>query len=237
MQADVNVGSPRPRRVSAYRSPRGAAARRHRSRVELVPPRRLHLHRRLVEAHRRDLRVGARGRAPGDRRAAPARADAARARDDRPVRPLLPRDGHRAGAAAGDLGDPRGVEPQGVRARRPQARRAGCRGAHARAGGPLRLPRRRQLDHADRRRRARHRRRLDAAHARRRSRLAGCALLAARRGRHDGALPRRRARQAQAPQGAAGARAHGSWPRRSGWATRTAGWPGSAGRCATSRRP
>ena len=55
---------------------RGSAARRHRSRVELVPPRRLHLHRRLVEAHRRDLRVGARRRAPGDRRAAPARADA-----------------------------------------------------------------------------------------------------------------------------------------------------------------
>ena len=195
------------------------------------------LHRRLVEAHRRDLRVGARRRAPGDRRAAPARADGARARDDRAVRPLLPRDGHRAGAAAGDLGDPRGVEPQGVRARRPQARRARRRGAHARAGGALRLPRRGQLDHADRRRRARHRRRLDAAHARRRSR--------ARWTRAPGGSARSSRRSASSPPSASspstsrrcGSTCAGSWPRRSGWATRTAGWPGSAGRCATSRRP
>ena len=86
--------------------------------------------------------------------------------------------------------------------------RTGPRGprAHARGGGPLRLPGGRQLDHAGRRRRARPRRRLDAAHARRQPARDRRALLAAGRRAHDGALPARRARQGQAGQGAARAR-------------------------------
>ena len=85
-----------------------------------------------------------------------------------------------------------------------------------RGGGLLRLPRGGQLDHADRRRRARPRRRLDAADARRRPPGGGHALVAARRRAYDRALPGQGEGQAEAPEGAAGARGGGARRRRRG---------------------
>ena len=99
------------------------------------------------------------------------------------VRPL-------ATSAIREASQPRGVPP--ARARALGAR---DRGPLARGGGALRLPRRRQLDDARRRRRARHRRRLDAAHpASATGARCDDALVAARRGRDDRALPRGRRR-------------------------------------------
>ena len=135
-----------------------------------------------------------------------ARADGARARDDRAVRALLPRDRHRRRAGGRHLGDPRRLQPRRV----PAPRRARRAGADHRGGGVLRLPGGDQLDHADRRRGARHRRRLDAAHPRRGPPGGRHALVAARRRPHDRALPRAREGQAQAPEGAAGARRRGA---------------------------
>ena len=182
----------------------------HRPRVELVPPRRVHVGQarrpRLVAAHGRDLRGGARRRRARRRRRAAARADGAGARDDRAVRALLPRDRDRRRPPRRHLGDPRRHQPEGLPAPGAQALGARDRGALARGGGPLRLSRRGQLDDALRRRRARPRRRLDAADPRRGAPGARRPLVAARRGPHDRALPGRRQRQAQAAQGAA--RAH-----------------------------
>ena len=76
---------------------RGAPARRHRPRVELVPPRRLHRPRdgwwKRTDEIYEPVRIG---EGQEDGRAAAARADGARAGDDRAVRALLPRDGDRA---------------------------------------------------------------------------------------------------------------------------------------------
>ena len=98
-----------------------------------------------------------------------------------------------------------------------------------RGGGALRLPRGGQLDDARRRRRARPRRRLAAAQPACGSAQAlRHALVAARRGAHDRALPARRQGQGQAAQGAAGAPADelGS----AAWlAERRARWPGIGG--------
>ena len=144
------------------------ATRGDRSRVELVQARRLHVGRarrpRVVAADRRDSRGGARRRGPRRRGRAAARADGARARDDRAVRPLLPRHRHRRRAPGGHLRDPRRDQPEGVPEVGAQPLGTRGRGALAGGGGPLRLPRGGQLDHARRRRRPRPRRRLDAAH-------------------------------------------------------------------------
>ena len=179
-----------------------APARGLRSRVELLPPRRLLVGRRpLVEADGRDLRAGARRRGPVRGRPAAAGADGAGAGDDRALRALLPRHGDRGRARAGHLGDPRGVQPGRLPAPRAGPLRARGGGPVARRGGPLRLSRSGELDDAARRRGARHRRRLDAAHARVGSARDDRVVLAARRRGHHGALPHRPAREAQAPQG------------------------------------
>ena len=63
-----------------YSARHGRAHRRRRPRVQLVPPRRLHGRRGLVEAHRRDLRGRAHRRGPGrDRRAGRGRMARAQA--------------------------------------------------------------------------------------------------------------------------------------------------------------
>ena len=104
------------------------SARGHRLRVELVPPRRLHLHRHVVEAHGRDPRGRARGRgARGDRRAA-AGADGAGAGDARALRALLPRDRDRRGPPRRHLRDPRRRQPGRV----PGAPRASGPGSRSR---------------------------------------------------------------------------------------------------------
>ena len=165
--------------------------------------------RRLVEAHRRDLRGRAHRRGPGRDRRARRGGDGARAGDDGGLRPLLRGRGIEPGevlavatSAIRDAHELRGL---------PRARPGGQRPARARAqrrgGGALRLPGRRQLDDAGRRRHARHRRRLDAARARRRPPRARARLLAPGRGAHDRALPaRRRPGQAQAGPRARGLR-------------------------------
>ena len=181
----------------------GEAARGRGPRVELLPARGVHVGARpVVEAHRRDPRAGPHRRGARRGRRARPRADGARARDGRAVRALLPRHRHRGRARGRHLGDPRRLQPRRV----PAPRRARRAGADHRGGGVLRLPRGGQLDDADRRRGARPRRRLDAAHPRRGPQGAGHVLVAARRRAHDRALPRPRAGQAQAPEGAA--RAH-----------------------------
>ena len=122
---------------------------------------------RLVEAHGRDLRARPGRRGAGAAGALAARADGARARDDRAVRALLPRHGHRARCGR--------WRPRRS-ARRPTARSSCAR--RAALGLEIQV-----LSHEEearygylaavnsttltRRRRARHRRRLDAAHARR----------------------------------------------------------------------
>ena len=91
----------------------------------------------VVEAHRRDPRVGAHRRGPDGLRRAAAGADGARAGDDRAVRALLPR--HRRSreiARAGDLGDPRGVQPRG----RSWRRRASAPGWRSRCSRARRRP-------------------------------------------------------------------------------------------------
>ena len=129
--------------------------------------------------------------------------------------------------------------------RRAAARRAG---ADDRGGGVLRLPGGGQLDDAERRRGARPRRRLDAAHPRRGPQGDRHALVAARRRAHDRALPRPRARQAQAAEGAARAhrrlargRAVAERRRRAGRHRRHGPQPGRRGRAgrgaAVVRRP
>ena len=167
----------------AHRTCRLTRAGGRRPRLELLPPRRLRdplseragRARRLVEADRRDLRAGAdRRRRRRDRRARRGR-HGARERRDRGVRPLLRRGRprRRRGRRRRDERDPRGE-----RTRRTSSTRAreasGLRDprALARGGGPLRLPRRGQLDRPARRRGARHRRRLAAARRASRDRLA-----------------------------------------------------------------
>ena len=127
----------------------GGSARRHRLRVELVPARRLHLHRHVVEAHGRDPRGRARRRGPGRDRRAAAGADGARAGDARALRALLPRDRDRRRSARW---------PRRRSATRP-TRRSSSSAARERSGlevevlpgrggGALRLPRGGQLDDA-----------------------------------------------------------------------------------------
>ena len=131
-----------------YAAHHGRAHRRRRPRVELVPPRRLHGGRGLVEAHRRDLRGRAHRRGPGRDGRAGRGGHGARAGDDGGLRPLLLGQRHRARRRARrrDLGHPRRHELRGL----PRARPAGQRPARARAqrrgGGALRLPGGGQLD-------------------------------------------------------------------------------------------
>ena len=169
------VRAPRPATIMSrqYVCAHGRAARRRRPRVELVPPRRVHRGRRLVEAHRRDLRGGAHRRGPGrDGRAGRGAAWRARRRRSRSSRTSAAASGSSPSDvdAGRDERDPR-------RRRTPASSSTRARGgerparprALARGGGPLRLPGGGQLDDAGRRRRARPRRRLDAARARRRA--------------------------------------------------------------------
>ena len=202
----------------------------------------------LVAADGRDPRGRAHRRGAGRRRRAAAGADGARAGDDRAVRALLPRHRGRGRQAGGDVGDPRGDEPGRLPRARARALRARGARAVARGGGPLRLPGGGQLDHAGRRRRARPRRRLDAAHARGGPAGHRHALVEARRGVHDRALPPRREGEeasrsrrcgargrgarggavAGARRAAGGHRRHGAQPRRRGR---------DRGRAALLRRP
>ena len=142
------------------------STRCHRLRVELVPPRRLHLHGHVVEAHGRDPRGRARGRRSGGLRRAAAGADGAGAGDARALRALLRGDGDRRDPARRHLGDPRRVQPGRVPGRGARALRARDRGPARARRGALRLPGGGELDDAVRRRRAGPGRRLDAAHAR-----------------------------------------------------------------------
>ena len=157
------------------RSPGGRAAQRGGGPgVELVPARRLHLGRGLVEAHRRDLRGRAHRRGHGRDRRARRRAAAARAVDRRAVRALLPRDRARRGRRRrrGDQRDPHRGQPRRVPRAPPPTQRPARPRAERGGGGALRLPRRGQLDDARRRRRARPRGRLACS---------SCASTAARR--------------------------------------------------------
>ena len=186
-----------------------AAARRHRPRVELVPARRLHLHRaRGGSARTRSTSRCASARARRDRRAAARSRWSARSRRSsctrtsaaRPAIDAHPRRSPRRRSAT------RATRPSSCGARK---QRSGLEieVLTREAGGPLRLPGGGQLDDARRRRRARPRRRLDAAHARART--------ATRRDARSWPLGavrmterflQRRARQEQADQGAARAR-------------------------------
>ena len=89
-----------------------------------------------------------------------------------------------------------------------------------------------------RRRRARPRRRLDAAHPRRGPPRARRALVAARRGAHDRALPGRRRASSASSSRRCARTSPTSWPRRAGSTTRARtarASRASAARCATSR--
>ena len=218
---------------------RSRQARGHRPRVELVPARRVHLRRagghawwrRTDEIHEA-VRVGEGLDAAGELQPEPME----RALETLELYAHFCRaTGDRGRPAGGDVGDPRRDATRsdflraGARALGPRGR-----GALARGGGALRLPRGGQLDDARRRRRARPRRRLDAAHAacegraRRRH-----ALVAARRRAHDRALPARRARQGQAAQGAARARGASSSAEARRGSRAAGGWSASAARSAT----
>ena len=144
-----------------------------------------------------------------------ARTRSTRSRRARSATPRTPRTSWRARASDG-LADPRAEQPR---------------------GGPLRLSRGGQLDHATRRLRARPRRRLAAAGARARAPRARVGLLAARRGAHDRALPAgQRAGQAPSSSTSCAPMSAGELARApTGWrgAGRAGGWWASAAPCAT----
>ena len=164
--------------------------------VELVPARRLHVHRRVVEADGRDLRARARRRAAGGQagRSSPSRWSARWRRSS-----CSPTSAARPGSSGcGRSPRRRSARRRNREAfvqRRARAGRAGRSRCCARErGGPLRLPRRRST-----RPRSPTASRSTSAAARCSSRTSAtrraqdAQLVAARRRRDDGALPRRRA--------------------------------------------